>query len=161
MTAAEYNKCVEHYSDNVFRFILKSLKHRDDAEDIVQNSFEILWKKHQEVNFEKAKSYLFTVAYNNMIDQVRKNKRMQYVDEFKSNARTVSTTYTGANEVLNQALNRLPEDQRSVVLLRDYEGYSYQEIADITSLSETQVKVYIFRARQALQKYLISIDKVV
>jgi RNA polymerase sigma-70 factor (ECF subfamily) len=60
--------------------------------------------------------------------------------------------------LLHRALDGLSEVQRSVVLLRDYEGYSYQEIADITSLSLDQVRVYIFRARKALQTALGPID---
>ena len=68
MTRAEYNQCVESYDDGTFRFILKHTQNEHNAEDVVQNTFEILWKKHQEVKFEKAKAYLFKVAYHNMID---------------------------------------------------------------------------------------------
>ena len=55
---------------------------------------------------------------------------------------------------------RLPEIQKTVVLLRDYEGYNYSEIAEITDLSESQVKVYIFRARKTLQSYLKDLELV-
>ena len=64
-------------------------------------------------------------------------------------------------EILDEALGRLPEIQKSVVLLRDYEGYNYAEIAEITGLSESQVKVYIFRARKSLQSYLRRLDLVI
>jgi RNA polymerase sigma-70 factor (ECF subfamily) len=63
--------------------------------------------------------------------------------------------------VLNEALDRLPEIQKTVVLLRDYEGYNYAEIAEITTLSESQVKVYIFRARQTLKEYIKRLELVV
>ena len=69
--------------------------------------------------------------------------------------------YTDLKEILNEALSKLPDIQRSVVLLRDYEGYSYTEIAEIAGLSESQVKVYIFRARTFLKNYIGSIEKVV
>ena len=62
---------------------------------------------------------------------------------------------------LEKALNKLPEIQKSVVLLRDYEGYSYEEIGEICGLKESQVKVYIFRARTFLKNYIGSIEKVV
>ena len=65
-----------------------------------------------------------------------------------------SPEFTGVNEILHKAVMRLNETQRTVVLLRDYEGYSYQEIAEITNLSETQVKVYIFRARKFLKEII-------
>ena len=61
---------------------------------------------------------------------------------------------------LNDALDQLPDIQRTVVLLRDYEGYAYDEIGEITDLSESQVKVYIFRARKRLQEILVSIEAV-
>jgi RNA polymerase sigma-70 factor (ECF subfamily) len=64
-------------------------------------------------------------------------------------------------EVLEEALNTLPEKQKAVILLRDYEGYSYDEIAEITELSASQVKVYIFRARKALQAYIKRLDLVI
>ena len=63
-------------------------------------------------------------------------------------------------EVLAEALDRLPEIQKSVILLRDYEGYAYDEIAEITGLNESQVKVYIFRGRQTLKAYLKNIELV-
>ena len=69
--------------------------------------------------------------------------------------------YSDLKEVLNEAVDRLPEIQRSVVLLRDYEGYSYEEIGRITGLNESQVKVYIYRARVALKNYIGSLDVVI
>ena len=62
--------------------------------------------------------------------------------------------------MLQVALDRLPDVQKQAVLLRDYEGYKYEEIGEILNLSESQVKVYIFRARKALQQYLTSIEHV-
>lgn len=157
---AEYNECVETYADGVFRFILKNIKQEADAQDIVQNAFEILWKKHEDIAAEKAKSFVFTVAHNNMIDNIRKNKRMDYTDEVPDSGRVAQNGYTGLQEVLQQALDRLPDVQKQAVLLRDYEGYKYDEIGEILNLTESQVKVYIFRARKALQQYLTSIEEV-
>ncbi|HXP48902.1 MAG TPA: RNA polymerase sigma factor, partial [Bacteroidia bacterium] len=70
-------------------------------------------------------------------------------------------TYSDAKEVLNEALNKLPEIQRSVIMLRDYEGYDYNEIGEITGLNESQVKVYIFRARKFLKNYIGSVEAVI
>jgi len=58
-------------------------------------------------------------------------------------------------------VDKLPEIQRSVVMLRDYEGYSYEEIGKITNLSESQVKVYIYRARVFLKKFIVSPEFVI
>ena len=65
------------------------------------------------------------------------------------------------SEILSEALSKLPEIQRSVILLRDYEGYSYKEIAEVTKLSESAVKVYIYRARLFLKNYLVKIEAVI
>ena len=162
MTADEYNKCVELYADRVYRFILKNIKNEADAQDVVQNAFEILWKQSGRIAFKKARSYLFSVAYHNMIDQIRKMKRINHVAAIPE-YRRLTETHPAADlkALLNKGLNRLNDIQRSVVLLRDYEGYSYREIAEITHLSESQVKVYIFRARKKMQEYLVSVDKVI
>jgi len=67
----------------------------------------------------------------------------------------------GLKELLKEAVNRLPEIQKSVILLRDYEGYSYEEIGEITGLNESQVKVYIYRARLFLKEYIGSLENVI
>lgn len=161
MTVAEYNQCVDSHSDNVYRFILKNLRDEQASMDIVQDSYEKLWMKHREVTFGKARSYLFTTAYHRMIDHVRKEKRIGRLEDEYEVPGPSGLHYSDVKKVLDEALERLPEIQRSVVLLRDYEGYSYEEIGQITGLNESQVKVYIFRARVALKNYLVSIENLV
>jgi RNA polymerase sigma-70 factor (ECF subfamily) len=161
MTTKEYNHTVDLYSDNVFRFVLKNIRNEERAKDIVQDSFEKMWQKRDEIQAEKAKSYLFTTAYRTMIDKIRKLKKQANWDEVKEYEYSQSAAHHGLSEVLQEALGRLPDIQRSVVMLRDYEGYNYAEIGEITSLSLSQVKVYIFRARKALKDYLVSIEHVI
>lgn len=161
MTAHEYNKCVDLYSDSIYRFSLKMLRNSDLCHDIVQDTFEKLWIRVEGVAFEKAKSYLFTTVYHATIDQIRRNKRVGDTETLES----VSTVFTQPSpdlkEVLQKGLALLPEDQRSVVLLRDYEGYSYEEIGSITGLNESQVKVYIYRARLFLKNYIGKMENVI
>lgn len=161
MTTEEFNKCVDENADSVFRFIMKSIKEAAQAEDITQAAFEKLWRKHKSVNAEKARSYLFTTAYHTMIDHFRINKRIVHTADFDPESKISQSLYTGAKDVINQALSKLPQQQQTVLLLRDYEGYSYDEIADISGLNIVQVKVYIYRARKSLQRYLISINHVI
>ncbi|MBS2212579.1 RNA polymerase sigma factor [Carboxylicivirga mesophila] len=161
MTVEEFNQAVNQYSDSVYRFILKNIKDEDKAKDIIQDTYEKLWKKHDEVNFLKVKSYLFSAAYHTLIDLTRREKKQALWDDvdFKNHSHTDG--YTDLNEVLHQAVERLPETQRMVVMMRDYEGYSYKEISEITKLSEAQVKVYIFRARKFLKEYIGNIEVLV
>jgi DNA-directed RNA polymerase specialized sigma24 family protein len=136
MTVAEYNKSVDDYSDGVYHFIFKNLKNEEKAKDVVQDTYEKLWLKVDDVSAEKVKAYLFTAAYQ-------------------------AERYTGLTQILEEAVAKLPEDQRSVIMLRDYEGYTYEEIAAITGLNESQVKVYIFRGRMYLKNYIGSIEAVI
>lgn len=163
MTVTEYNQCVDLHSDGLYRFLLKNVKDRDKAKDLVQDTYAKLWMKVDEVSFEKAKSYIFTAGYHTMIDQIRREKRLQ---DYK--AEEIATSFSGTNkqysdlsEVLNDALDRLPTVQKSVIMLRDYEGYSYEEIEKITGLNESQVKVYIYRGRIALKEYIVKMENVV
>ncbi|MDT8392644.1 MAG: RNA polymerase sigma factor [Bacteroidales bacterium] len=156
MTTRDYNDCVDRNADGVYRFILKNLKDEHDAQDVVQNAFEKLWINHNKVAAEKAKSYLFTTAYHTMIDHIRKAKAVGSLEDMPETGSSTLNDYTDIGEILDEALEKLNEIQRSVLLLRDYEGYSYKEIGDITGLNEAQVKVYIYRARTFLKGYLVS-----
>lgn len=160
MTVSEYNQAVDSYSDGIFRFILKNIRDEDRAKDIVQDTFEKLWMKLADVNGKKVKSYLFSTAYHTMIDLIRKESRQADFEEVPMEEYSHSEHYTDLNEVLHKALMKLPEAQRSVIMLRDYEGYSYQEISEITGLTESQVKVYIYRGRLYLRKFIGSPEKV-
>jgi len=161
MTVAEYNQCVDLHSDGVYRFILKNLRDEDAAMDIVQDAFEKLWMKFREISAGGAKSYLFTTAYHRLIDHTRKEKRMERISDSYERGHEDPGHYSDLKAILDEALDRLPELQKSLILLRDYEGYSYEEIGKITGLNESQVKVYIFRARTALKNYLVSIENLV
>ena len=162
MDRHQYNQCVEQYADRLFRFAFSSLRNREQAEDVVQESFARVWEKVKTVDFAKAKSYLFTTAHHAMIDEVRHRQRFTSTnDATPVEAKTVQSPYPDVNDILHKALDTLPEAQRNAVLLRDYEGYSYQEIGDITGMTEAQVKINIFRARTALKNKLKSIDNLI
>lgn len=161
MTERDYNECVTQHADAVYRFIVKNLRHEEDARDVVQTAFEKLWRSREEVDAAKSKSFLFTIAYNAMIDHLRKVKRIYLKEEFNPDIRVVNRPAHNAKAVLEEALGRLSETQRSLVMLKDYEGYSYEEIGRIMNLSESQVKVYLHRARLQLKDYLVTIENVI
>ncbi len=161
MTVYEYNDCVDKYSDSVYRFVLKNIRDEHKAKDVVQESFKKMWLKVKSISTEKARSYLFTTAYHTLIDETRRNKKYSEPNENTYDNLSCENQYSDLKDVLNKALSKLPEIQRAVVLLRDYEGYSYKEISKIADINESQVKVYIYRARMFLRKYIGSIEAVI
>ncbi len=158
MEAKEYNICVQEWADALFRFACKCTGQASDAHDVVQGSFEVLWQKRKDVSVEKAKAFLFQVAYRQSIDNYRKKAKVVYAEGPENSS---SPTNPDLKKVLERALARLDEQSRALVLLKDYEGYSYDEIAEITNLSESQVKVYLHRARKTLKEYLVSVEKII
>jgi len=161
MTEREYNECVNLYADNVYRFILKNLRHEEDSKDVVQGAFEKLWVSREQVDAEKSKSFLFTIAYHQMIDFIRKQKRISLKEDFNEMALGSGFIRANAKRILDEALSKLNETQRSLVMLKDYEGYNYAEIGEITGLNESQVKVYLHRARLQLKAYIVKKENVI
>ena len=158
MDVNEYNACVQEWADALFRFARKSTGQQSDAHDVVQNSFEVLWQKRKDVEYSKGKAFLFQVAYRQSVDNYRKRAKISYIDVPEE-----STTPSNPDlkKILDRALAQLDEQSRALVLLKDYEGYRYEEIAQITGLSDSQVKVYLHRARKILKDYLVSVENIV
>ncbi len=154
MTRAEYNHIVKEWANNVFRFALKTINDAEEAKDVVQQAFEVLWTRHESIDFDKGKSYLFTVAHRRCMDYYRRAKPR----EIEQVPEIITHNDQSKNEwraYLQEALKILDRQSKQLVLLKDYEGYSYQEIGEITGLNESQVKVYLHRARKLLKNYLI------
>jgi len=160
MTIKDYNRSVEEYADSVYRFVLGNIRDKDRSNDIVQDSYEKLWRNVIKIEYVVVKSWLFTTAYNTMIDILRKEKRISRFEPAHEKEMIDESHYSDLNEILHEALERLPEAQKTSVMLRDYEGYSYKEISDITGFSEAQVKINIYRGRVALKTYIGKIETV-
>lgn len=159
METTEYNSCVKEWADAVFRFACKCTGNEEDARDVVQGSFEVLWQKRQDVPKQKAKSFLFQVAYRQSVDNYRKQKRISLAGP-DEDGRITETAHTDLKRVLDRALAQLDKQSKALVLLKDYEGYRYDEIGQITGLTESQVKVYLHRARKTLKNYLVSVENI-
>lgn len=160
MELREYNFCVKEWADALFRFACKCTGNEEDARDVVQSSFEVLWQKKDDVTAEKAKAFLFQVAYRQSVDNYRKQSRITYKDT-PEDERIAPSRQADLKQILDRALSRLDDRARALVLLKDYEGYRYDEIAQITNLTETQVKVYLHRARKTLKDYLVSVENII
>ena len=160
MTEQDYNNCVDEHSNGVYRFIVKNIRSTQDAEDIVQSAYEKLWVNRERITPLKAKSYLYTVAYHQMIDVIRKENKKPTTNEYMEVDQVTHQTSSELKQNLLSAVNLLNHTQKCLVLLKDYEGYSYQEIGEIMNLSESQVKVYLHRARLFLKTKLLELEKV-
>lgn len=154
MNAKEYNIAIDTYANNIYRFAFTHTRNKMLADDVVQDTFAKVWEKRADVDPEKVRAYLFMTAYHCIVDMMKKEGQSASLEGIERPGPQETLHQFDIQKALQEAVDRLPEIQKTVVLLRDYEGYRYDEIAEVTGLTESQVKVYIFRARQALKVYL-------
>ncbi len=159
MTKEEYTIFYKVNYHVIKSFIRKYIKDAYRAEDITQDAFSILWIERENVNYKKA--FLYKTAKNIMLNFINKEKKIEYLEDLNELNYYHTKQYSDLEEILNNALNKLPESQRSVLLLKDYDGYLYKEIVVITSLNMAQVKFYIHCARASVKKYIGSIESVI
>lgn len=156
MTRAEYNDNIQYWSGNVLRFAVWNCGDRMRGEDAMQEAFARLWEIKEQVSVEKGLGFLLTVARRYLVDCFRHDAVV--AKAHAEMAQTAETTTEqkgyGLSDEMLEALNSLPEMQRSIIQLRDVDGYSYKEIAQMLDLSDQQVQVYLFRARTNMKKYL-------
>lgn len=162
MNQKEYNQTVEKYSGRLYGFIVRTTWNEQNARDLVQDTFLKLWENREKVIYDKAKSWLFTVAHNLTINFVKKHSRQDIVgDDYKLDRGENSSRRFEQQDVINKCLLQLSPQQKSIVLLRDLEGYNYKEIGEIMELNESQVKVYLFRARKKMKGIIKDISNAI
>jgi RNA polymerase sigma factor (sigma-70 family) len=161
LNASEYNHLLSRFSSPLLRFSTNFLRNEEEAKDIVQDVFEKLWINREKVEMEKVKSWLFTCAHNAMINRLNKRNRTCSLDLDNHEKGRVDQFRFESNEIIDQIVSGLPPIQKSIILLRDLEGYRYDEIGEILSLNPSQVKVYLFRARLKIKKQLVHLKKVI
>jgi RNA polymerase sigma factor (sigma-70 family) len=158
MTEKEYNMVVAELTNRVCRFADKMLMEREAAKDIAQEAFMALWQNRQKVEYSKAKSWLFTTSYRMAIAySKRRSKHNGEIGDLVMD----SAPQPDIKKIIEESLLLLNDVQRSILLLRDMEGYNYAEIGEILALSESQVKVYLFRARTKIKEYIRDINYVI
>lgn len=142
----------------MLRFAVWNCRDRMRGEDAMQEAFAKLWECREKVPVEKGLGYLLTVTRRYLIDCMRHDVVVSKVHEEMAQVaetRTEDRNLYGMSDEMVDALSRLPEVQRSILQLRDVEGYSYKEIAQMLELSDQQVQVYLFRARTTMKKLLM------
>ena len=135
------------------------------AEDVVQETLIRVWNKRDEwQELSSVEAYCLTVARNLAIDRSeRKDAQTVELTADAEQAPDAANPYERLVDeervrLVHRLINELPETQRLVIHLRDIEGKSYKEIATLLSLTEEQVKVYLFRARQKVKQRFTDID---
>lgn len=153
MQASTYNHIVKSNTESIYRFVLKMISDSDGAKDLTQDAFIKLWEERNQVNELKAKAWLFTTAYRLSLAYLKNKKRFLSEELIQDMEVTMNET-PDINGIISQSLLLLSEMQKSVLLLKDYEGYQYNEIADILDISDDSVKVHLFRARKKIKEHL-------
>lgn len=154
LTRKEYNIAVTSFSENIFRYAFKWTRNEQDAKDLVQDVYGKLWECRKKVEFLKVKSWLFTSMHNTLVNFSKKKNLVDSFDDVTFKHPVVFQPNYALKEILEKSLAQLSDIQRSILVLRDSEGYSYEEIGDVLKLKESQVKVYLFRARLKMKEQL-------
>ncbi len=152
MNRTDYNGCVDEFGDRLYTYALHMVHQKTEAEDIVQESFIKLWNRRKDVDQKTVKAYLYRIVHNACLDYFKKKKSQPMLEVQLDHLHTPSSNSTfESQDYINHLLNKMDAQSRSLLLLRDYEGYSYDEIGNLVELSPAQVKVYLFRARKKIQ----------
>lgn len=144
--------------DKLYRLALRITLDSAEAEDIVQDTMIRVWNKRDEwAQFNSIEAFCLTVARNLAIDRSQKSEAQNI--ELTTETQEMSDGSTPERQLeqseqmdlVRKLINELPEKQRTIIQLRDIEEKSYKEIADVMQLTEDQVKVTLFRARQRIK----------
>jgi RNA polymerase sigma-70 factor, ECF subfamily len=152
-----FHELYTRYSQDVFRFAYWLTGNADEAQDVTSETFVRVWTSEAEIRMSSVKAYLFTIARNLYLKQLRRSARHLALDErLPDDAVDLDRTIAAKDELQRTlaALQTLPEIDRTVLLLRAQEELSYEDIAAATGLSVSAAKVKVFRTRAKLIKIL-------
>ena len=154
--------------NELFRLALRITLNRAEAEDVVQETMIKVWNRRDRWDeIESIEAFCLTICRNIAIDKMKKaeNQNATLQSEHDTPDRSYSSNpaeqaeQRDRVELVQRLIGLLPEKQRSCMQLRDFEGKSYKDIAQILAISEEQVKVNIFRARQTIKQKFIETEK--
>ncbi|MBA4167069.1 MAG: RNA polymerase sigma factor [Chitinophagaceae bacterium] len=166
MRLEDFNTRILPVKSKLYRFALKFMRDRQEAEDIVQEVLIKVWTQRNRfgelLNFE---AWCMKLVRNQSLDRL---KSVHYKTSIRTiNPQTESQNKTPYQHVeladriqtVHQLIDSLPEKQKQVIHLRDVEGFSYQEIADILGMDVNLVKVSLFRARNTIKAKLLNAEE--
>jgi len=157
----KYRQWVREYQDQAWTVARYILKDAGEAEDATQEAFVKLWHNRDKIDPERVQSWLMKVTRNGCLDRLRRRRDNVEFDESYMGGE-VSGPMQGAaasqtREWLKRAIGSLKEPYRSLVVLRDVNQHSYEEVASMLELNLAQVKTYLHRARKQLRKQLAEV----
>lgn len=166
MTLETFQNMVFPVRNKLYRFAYRLLKDNEAAEDVVQDVFVKVWNGREELDeIQNMEAWCMRITRNMSLDRLRQQQRrptdslengMQISYNRPSPAE--STEMADRMKRIGELMGELPEKQREVMHLRDVEGYSYNEICEILEIDMSQVKVSLFRARNAVREKLLKIE---
>jgi len=163
MHVEEFTGIIDPIKDKLYRYALRIVKDEMGAEDVVQEVIIKLWKKKEQfAEIDNKEAWCMTLTRNLSIDKTRSKKggRTESIEDYHHVKDKTLDPYkeTKSKDMMNRIMammETLPENQKSVLHLRDVEGYSYKEISEITTLSVDQVKVNLYRARKSMREKIL------
>jgi RNA polymerase sigma-70 factor (family 1) len=160
MTKEQFVNEVVIFGDKMYRIAFRLLEDSDAAKDVLQDSFLRLWEKRVEIEkIRSIEAYVVTVIKNKCLDNLRLTKQTVDINILNAETQKSEPDYEnkeGANEI-NKIIQRLPKQQKTIIKLRDIEGLSYEEIAEILDMSVNNVRVHLSYARKRLKEELVKI----
>jgi len=156
----EFRKWVAEYQDQAWTLARYILKDDAEAEDATQEAFVKLWNNRDSIDPERIKPWLMRVTRNHCLDRLRRRRPEQPFEEYQSAEERGPLQGAEQGELgwwLKNAIAALKEPYRTLVVLRDVEQHSYEEMAGVTELTLAQVKVYLHRARKQLREQLAEV----
>lgn len=151
-----FTEIYARYRGRIYAYILRMVGDRDRADDIFQETFTRLYRSclGSPTEIRRASSYIFTTARNRCLNAIRDRKDTTDVEDYHQIVYQPSYENVELAELVKTSLELLPEHYREAFVLREYDGLSYQEIAEITGQSLPSVKIHIFRAKKKLREIL-------
>ncbi|MDX1461247.1 MAG: RNA polymerase sigma factor [Xanthomonadales bacterium] len=156
----EFRNWVEEYQDQAWTLARYILKDDSEAEDATQEAFVKLWHHKDSIDPNSIKPWLMRVTRNHCLDRLRRRKPETEFEEYQAADDHGPLADFERGELgswLQRAIAGLKEPYRSLVVLRDVQHHSYDEVAGALELSLAQVKVYLHRARKQLREQLAEV----
>jgi len=164
MTAEEFKSRLLPVKNKLYRFALSLLVNRQEAEDAVQEVYLKMWKMRDDLGkYKSTEALMMTITRNHCLDRLKakKNKATSLSEEFNNHASENPEIKSEQNDLIDKVkklIQKLPEQQRTIVHLRDVEGYEFEEVMKITGYDLNYIRVNLSRGRSKIRETINNIQ---